>query len=160
MSYAFGTSCLLQIRDEYEAVKDSKAPEQPAAKRAAVANGAAPSLGGATEVVTAAEDGASGRSTTARLLDSIAAERPRSAYSSSAMPLSSCPGWSHCICIRMPETAAACVPCMCICMVLTSESAKQQLCKPTVSPGLALQCKRCWRAAAACGAWCYEWCSQ
>ena len=116
-----GISCLLQIRDEYEAVKDSKAPEQPAAKRAAVANGAAPSLGGATEVVTAAEDGASGRSTTARLLDSIAAERPRSACSSSAVLLSSYPGWSHCTCIRMPETAAAHVSCMCIHVILTSK---------------------------------------
>ncbi len=72
---------VLQIRDEYEAVKDLKAPEQPAAKRAAVANGAAPSLGGATEVVTASEDAASGRSTTARMLDSIAAEKPRCATS-------------------------------------------------------------------------------
>lgn len=52
-------------------------PEQPAAKRAAVANGAAPSLGGATEVTTSAEDTAAGRSSTARMLDSIAAERPR-----------------------------------------------------------------------------------
>ena len=52
-------------------------PEQPAAKRAAVANGVAPSLGGATEVTTAAEDTAAGRSSTARMLDSIAAERPR-----------------------------------------------------------------------------------
>ena len=52
-------------------------PEQPAAKRAAVANGAAPALGGATEVTTAAEDTAAGRSSTARMLDSIAAEQPR-----------------------------------------------------------------------------------
>lgn len=65
-----------KIRDEYEAVKDLKAPEQPAAKRAAVTNGAAPSLGGATEVIAATEDAASGRSTTARMLDSIAAEKP------------------------------------------------------------------------------------
>ena len=68
--------CQVQIRDEYESVKDLKPPEQPAAKRAAVANGAAPSLGGATEIVAATEDAAGSRSTTARLLDSIAADRP------------------------------------------------------------------------------------
>ena len=66
-----------QVRDEYEVVKNMPPPEQPAAKRAAVANGAAPSLGGATEVTTAPEDAAAGRSSTARMLDSIAAERPR-----------------------------------------------------------------------------------
>ena len=65
-------------------MKDLKAPEQPAAKRAAVANGAAPSLGGATEVITVTDDAAGGRSTTARLLDSIAAEGPRSALCCSA----------------------------------------------------------------------------
>lgn len=68
--------CFAQIRDEYETVKDMPPPQQPAAKRAAVA-GAAPSLGGATEVTTAAEDAAAGRSSTARMLDSIAAQRPR-----------------------------------------------------------------------------------
>ena len=66
-----------QVRDEYEAVKNMPPPEQPAAKRAAVANGAAPSLGGATEVTTAPEDAAAGRSSTARMLDNIVAERPR-----------------------------------------------------------------------------------
>ena len=79
---------ILQIRDEYEAVKDLKASEQPANKRAAVANGAAPSLGGATEIVSATEDAAAGRSTTARLLDSIAAAGPRCATNSCGHVLS------------------------------------------------------------------------
>lgn len=74
---AFSGAYFAQIRDEYETVKDMPPPEQPAAKRASVANGAAPSLGGATEVTTAADDTAAGRSSTARMLDSIAAERPR-----------------------------------------------------------------------------------
>lgn len=65
-------------------------PEQPAAKRAAVANGAAPSLGGATEVSTAAEDTAAGRSSTARMLDSIAAERPRCVLVTEHTLLASC----------------------------------------------------------------------
>lgn len=75
-----------QIRDEYESVKDMPPPEQAAAKRAAVVNGAAPSLGGATEVTTAAEDTAAGRSSTARMLDNIAAERARCALCSSDSP--------------------------------------------------------------------------
>ena len=66
-----------QIRDEYESVKNMPPPEQPAAKRAAVASGAAPSLGGAIEVTAAPEDAAASRSSTARMLDSIAAEQPR-----------------------------------------------------------------------------------
>ena len=74
---AFPQCWSAQIRDEYESVKDMAPPEQPAAKRAAVANGAAPSLGGATEVTTAPEDTAAGRSSTARMLDNIAAERAR-----------------------------------------------------------------------------------
>ena len=64
---------VLQIRDEYEAVKDLQAAEPPS-KRAAVTGAAAPSLGGAQEVAPATEDAASGRSTTARLLDNISAE--------------------------------------------------------------------------------------
>lgn len=75
-----------QIRDEYESVKDMAPPEQAAAKRAAVANGAAPSLGGATEVTAAAEDTPAGRSSTARMLDSIAAERARCAACSPSTP--------------------------------------------------------------------------
>lgn len=70
------TNVFAQIRDEYEMVKNMPPPEQPAAKRAAVANGAAPSLGGATELTAAPEDTAAGRSSTARMLDNIAAERP------------------------------------------------------------------------------------
>lgn len=66
-------SAVVQIRDEYEAVKDIKAPDPPS-KRAAVSGAAAPSLGGAQEITAATEDAAASRSTTARLLDNITAE--------------------------------------------------------------------------------------
>lgn len=75
---------VVQIRDEYEAVKDIAAPDPPS-KRAAVSGAAAPSLGGAQEITAATEDAAASRSTTARLLDNITAESQK--YVSTALYL-------------------------------------------------------------------------